>query len=190
MIQKANYVFPYLSIDVDTDSSFATMDTFRLFDRSGRGNIQLEDFVIGIIEKLNSLRKDVKLLEQIAEQLLQVESRCTELATLLEKGHQNSNYSAKFLKYDANLKALSHLIRSQIRALKLQDNISAIQQDILIRIFQHALQQVMIDIQGYFHLSLNRISHIEDSQLLLTPTNEIQPLKMMWNIFCRVFPLF
>jgi hypothetical protein len=156
LITKGSYIFSYLSIDVERDSSFATMDTFRLFDRSGRGNVHLEEFALGIIEKLHHLRRDQSLLLEIANDLLGVESRCTELATLLEKGSGSSlglglglslSLSAtqsqsqshpqplqqKFKKYDANLKALSHLIRSQIRAIKYHDNLSALDTKLLLR---------------------------------------------------------
>ncbi len=133
LITKGSYIFTYLSIDVERDSSFATMDTFRLFDRSGRGTVHLEEFAIGIIEKLNLLRKDIDLLTIIANDLLEVESRCTELATLLEKGIPNGPQTIKFKKYDSNLKALSHLIRSQIRAIKYHDNLSALDTKLLLR---------------------------------------------------------
>jgi hypothetical protein len=78
LIQKGSFVFSYLSVDVgDKDSSFAIMDIFRSFDRSGRGTVFLEEFVLGILERLNLVRKDYSLLESIAEDLLSVESRCT-----------------------------------------------------------------------------------------------------------------
>lgn len=47
LAQKAAFVFSYLSLDVDAGSQNGVMDVFGLFNRSGNGNITLEDFLIG-----------------------------------------------------------------------------------------------------------------------------------------------
>lgn len=104
------------------------MEVFRTFDRSGRGNVFLEEFVVGVLDRLNNIRKNDTLLEAIAEDLLSVESRNTELATLLEKG----NNSPKFAKFNANLKSLATIIRSHIRSSK-TEHLSALDTFGLIR---------------------------------------------------------
>jgi hypothetical protein len=132
LIQKGSFVFSYLSVDVgDKDSSFAIMDIFRSFDRSGRGSVFLEEFVLGILERLNVVRKDYSLLESIAEDLLSVESRCTELATLLEKGNTTSS---KFFKFNLNLKSISNIIKIYIRNSKSQEHLSALDLPSLIKL--------------------------------------------------------
>ena len=107
------------------------MDIFRAFDRSGRGSVFLEEFVLGVLERLNSIKKDTALLESIAEDLLSIESRCTELAALLEK--ERSNNSSKFSKYNRNLKSLSNIIRSYIRSSKSTQYLSAMDVPSLVR---------------------------------------------------------
>jgi hypothetical protein len=129
LIQHGPYVFTYLSVDVEKDSSFAMMEVFRTFDRSGRGNVFLEEFVLGILDRLNNIRKNADLLEAISEDLLSIESRSTELTTLLEKGNNNS---PKFAKFNANLRSLSAIIRKYIRSSK-TEHLSALDSLGLIR---------------------------------------------------------
>jgi hypothetical protein len=105
------------------------MEVFRTFDRSGRGNVFLEEFVLGILDRLNNIRKNADLLEAISEDLLSIESRSTELTTLLEKGNNNS---PKFAKFNANLRSLSAIIRKYIRSSK-TEHLSALDSLGLIR---------------------------------------------------------
>lgn len=122
IINKGNIILTYLSLDVDKDSNFAVMDLFRIFDRSGKGHVVIEDFALGVIEKLHQLRDDYATLDAIAERLLAAESRCTELATLIEKGSSSEH----FAKFNLHLKAFALPIRAQIRLLKARDNLSAL----------------------------------------------------------------
>jgi hypothetical protein len=132
------------------------MDLFRLFDRSGRGHVFIEDFALGIIEKIHKLRDDSELLMKIADSLLSAESRCIELATLLEKGSSTE----PFTKFNIHLKAHAYPIRIQIRAAKTKENLAAMDSKSLLKIFQSILTQTTIDIQHYFHLSNNRMAKV------------------------------
>lgn len=156
MIQKGPYIFTYLSIDVDKDSSFAIMDIFRAFDRSGRGSVFLEEFVLGILERLNAIKKNTELLENIADDLLSIESRCTELATLLEK--ERTNNSNKFTNYNRNLKSLSNIIRPYIRSSKATQYLSALDVPGLIRIFEQSIIHAAAEVQVYFHIPDSRMT--------------------------------
>eukprot|EP01033_Poteriospumella_lacustris_P011781 gene11781-8391_t len=156
LIHRGTSILTFLNLDVDKDSNFAVMDLFRLFDRSGRGNVFLEDFVLGIIEKVNTLHEDLETLQKIADHMLQVESRCTELATLLEKGSSSDH----FAKFNLHLKAHSHPIRTQIRSVKTAHNLSALDRDTLVRIFRTALTYAVADATHYFRLSNSRLAKL------------------------------
>lgn len=129
LIHRGSSILLFLNLDVDKDSNFAVMDLFRLFDRSGRGHVVMEDFVLGVVEKLHALMEDTDTLQSIATSMLLAESRCIELATLLEKG---SN-AEQFHKFNIHLKAHSHPIRTRIRALKTKENMSALDREILVQ---------------------------------------------------------
>eukprot|EP01031_Cornospumella_fuschlensis_P034710 gene34710-42031_t len=155
LIQKATYTFTYLSVDVEKDSNFAIMDVFRTFDRTGSNNVTLEDFVLGIIERLYLLKKDSNTLEIIADSLLSVESRVIELSTLLEKGN---NKNGKFAKYNNNLGALSYDIRHEIKLIKSQQGVSVLTKELLVNIFERCISQAVGVLVSYFHLSPPRLA--------------------------------
>lgn len=176
-IQKAAYVFSYLSFDADKDSNFAAIDIFRNFDRSGTGNISLEDFLLGAIEHLYKVRRNASLLGDIADALLSIESRAIELSTLLEKGN---NKNMKFAKFNSNLGAIASIIRADIKACKKTTPI--LNKSLLVPIFQRAVSQAIADVQSHFHLSSGRMS-----TLLLTITPEelsvdLTPLPIVWGL--------
>lgn len=122
------------------------MDAFRQFDRSGRGSVFLEEFVLGVLDRLLAIKQNGKLLESIAEDLVSVESRCIELAALIEKiavsnganpaitphnipNHANNSTAAqnhRFRRFTNNLKCIASIIRNNIRASKLQEHLSAL----------------------------------------------------------------
>ena len=57
LADKGPFVFSYLSIKDQSNSQFALMDVFRShFDRSACGQVDIENFAIGIIEKLVQLK--------------------------------------------------------------------------------------------------------------------------------------
>lgn len=89
------------------------MDLFRLFDRSGRGTVYIEEFVTGLVEKLNSLQTNTELISSIVDELLALETRPGELANKLEKLNQNFE---KLPVFRVNFRALTY---SLISALKL-----------------------------------------------------------------------
>lgn len=111
-MQKGFFVFSYLSLDIEHESTFAIMDIFRTFDRSGSGAVTIEEFVIGMVEKLFALYKNVVLLEYIANEVLAIENRASELAARLEK---EAISSEKLVQFRSHLKALLYLIRDKLR---------------------------------------------------------------------------
>ena len=125
LVQKGHLIFSYLSLNVEhgENNNFTGMDLFKSFDRSGGGQVTIEDFIVGIIEKLNALKNNKSLLENIADEVLSVECRCAELTNMLEKGSINGD---NFPMFTSNLKALSYSIRTQIRQLKTKENMAAI----------------------------------------------------------------
>lgn len=174
MVKKGIDIFPYLSLEIDQDNTLATMDLFRIFDKTGKGSVVLEEFILGIIEKkVELLKQHAHILQTISEQLINLESRCSELANLLEKGSNsstntlNSNQNttskptAKLLTlYNVHLKALNYLICPQIRAYKSQQpqqQLSSLNSSILLTIFQRCVGQVIYDLLQYFHIPTNRL---------------------------------
>ena len=111
-MQKGVFVFNYLSLDIEHESTFAIMDIFRTFDRSGSGAVTIEDFAIGMMEKLYALHKNVALLEAIAVDVLAVENRSAELAARLDKETASSD---KLIQFRIHLRSLLYLIRDRLR---------------------------------------------------------------------------
>ncbi|RYH28830.1 hypothetical protein EON65_10645, partial [archaeon] len=178
LIQKSTYTFTYLSIDVEKDSNFATMDVFRTFDRSGSNNVTLEDFVLGTIERLHLLKKDTNTLEIIADLLLSVESRVIELSTLLEKGN---NKNAKFSKYNNNLGALSYDIRHEIKLIKSQQGVSVLSKELLVQIFERCIAQGVGELVSYFHLSLPRLATLLIHSPEDSATSAMASMPVIWT---------
>lgn len=110
-----------MSIDIEQDSSFAVMDLFRLFDRSGRGTVNIEEFVLGVVEKLAQLKKNSSVIANVVEELLNVEARPTELASKLEKMHYE-----KLPVFRANFRAIAYVIRTKLKQLPMKTHDHAI----------------------------------------------------------------
>jgi hypothetical protein len=83
-----------------------------MFDRSGSGFVNVDEFVIGMIEKLFSLYSNTVLLHAIATEVLSFENRSAELAVRLEK---ESATSDKLQLFRVNLKSLLYIIRDKLR---------------------------------------------------------------------------
>ena len=111
-MQKGLFVFSYLGLDIEQESTFAIMDIFRTFDRSGSGSVNIEEFAIGMIEKLYSLYKNTELLRRIADEVLAIENRSSELAARLDK---EAVASDKLSQFRSHLKAVLYLIRDKLR---------------------------------------------------------------------------
>jgi hypothetical protein len=111
-MQKGVFVFSYLSLDIDHESTFAIMDIFRTFDRSGSGAVNIEEFVIGMIEKLYALNKNITLLTTIAEEVLGIENRSAELAARIDKETTSSD---KLHLFRLHLRSLLYMIRDRLR---------------------------------------------------------------------------
>lgn len=88
----------------------------------------------------------------MALELLGIEPRCIELATLLEKSNK-----LKTSKFDRNLKAFSFLIKNQIRFIKTEKNLTVLDTVELIKIFETVLLQIISDTKNFFHISLHKL---------------------------------
>lgn len=86
------------------------MDMFKTLDKSGRGVVDLEDFVITVTEKLCSLCKDTELLCTVAAEVLKIENRASELAARLQKDASGKLHS--------QLACLTYLICDRLRNIK------------------------------------------------------------------------
>lgn len=88
------------------------MEAFRSFNRSGSGAVNIEEFVIGMVENLFTLYKNITVLGGIAEEVLAIENRSSELATRLEKETASSD---KLVQFRSNLMSLLYLVRDKLR---------------------------------------------------------------------------
>ena len=75
--------------------------------------VTIEEFVIGIMEKIKILRDNNKLLENIADELLSIESGWNELLNKLEK---DSKYFEKCLKFKRNFKAFMNSLKFKLKS--------------------------------------------------------------------------
>jgi len=115
LIQKGNYVFSYLGLEMPRESTFLLMDIYRIFDKEGNGDVSIEEFVRGMIEKLFSISSDEALLETIAEEMLETENRSSELAARLDKDLLWAHSSDRFALYKLHLKSFNYYIREKLR---------------------------------------------------------------------------
>ena len=115
LIQKGYFVFSYLSIDVEQDSNFAVMDLFRLFDRSGRGTVNIEEFVVGVVEKLLRLKRNSSLISSVVDELLSIETRPLELASKLDK-----LMFEKLPVFRSSFKAFAYVVKARLKQLPMK----------------------------------------------------------------------
>lgn len=105
-----------LSIEIEHDSNFAVMDIFRCFDRTGRGSVYMLEFVLGVIDKIRALRKNL-VLEDIADELLKLEAVPSELANKLEKGIFSAGGNKLSASFNTHMKAFSVYVRGILRSM-------------------------------------------------------------------------
>lgn len=157
LIQKGSFVFSYLSVRVEHESSFAIMDIFRSFDRSGRGEVSIEEFVMGVMEKMQALMKNDDIIESTAKELFKTEFRPTELVTKIEFGKMNLD---KLTNFGSNFKALSYILTTQILSYSQKNNLETLAVNGIIRVLKATIVKAIEDIQVYFHLSSSRMTGI------------------------------
>jgi hypothetical protein len=121
LIENGYFIFSFLSIDVEEDSSFAVMDLFRLFDRSGRGTVNIKEFVTGIVEKLVSLRKNNNVMNDISEELINIDTRPAELANKLDKIIGSQTFE-KMSTFRRNFKAFASVLIVKLRKIQTKSN--------------------------------------------------------------------
>jgi hypothetical protein len=113
-MQRGPFVFSCLCIDIEQDSSFAIMDMFRTFDKSGRGNVNIEEFTVGIIDKLLELKGNTVILEDISNELLACSAVVAELTNKLER----PLLLDKVPKFKAILKFCNFLVCYQLKMIQ------------------------------------------------------------------------
>lgn len=155
--QKGLFIFSYLSLNINQES-LPIMEAFRSFNRSGSGAVNIEEFVIGMVENLFTLYKNITVLGSIAEEVLAIENRSSELATRLEKETASSD---KLVQFRSNLMSLLYLVRDKLKNPPKNASYAVnLTPDMLISIFQECILQAMHDSLSYFHISNERISGI------------------------------
>jgi hypothetical protein len=68
--EKGKFVFEFLCLEVDQDSSFSVMDTFRHFDRNSSRLVGVNAFVTGVVELLLQFSANMNKLQSIAMDLM------------------------------------------------------------------------------------------------------------------------
>lgn len=124
----------------------------------------------GIIEHLLLKHSNHSLLSGIASDLLGMESRAIELATLLEKPSKSTPRI-----YKRSLEAMSAVIRGDIRASR--SRVPVLTAEGLVEVCRRAIAQVVDEIVRYFHLSSARLT----SLMMAMPTGKAYvPLCAVW----------
>lgn len=155
-MRKGSFVFSYLSIYVEYDSTFAVMDVFTIFDRTGRGKVFIEDFVVGVMEKIFEVRNDSVLLEDIANELISclATPNAPDLLVKMEKGRLEES---KVPKYITHLIALSYVIQKKIKEYHQDSKSPVITSSSLVNTFQMSIDDLARNVMDYFHIPTNAL---------------------------------
>ena len=116
LTERGRVVFSYLDIDVDSDT-FAVMDVFRRFDKSGTGRVTIEEFVLSTIDRLHKLSSDHSCLETITDEILfggVGSEKVTNLIILME---EEKNFKKKIDVAKTTTPAKCHLLHATLHSL-------------------------------------------------------------------------
>lgn len=83
---RGKFVISYLNLDSESKSKFPIMDIFRNFDRSGDDRVDLYEFVVGVMERLQALSQNIPLLEAISDEVLSLRAESiNEISEVMSK---------------------------------------------------------------------------------------------------------
>lgn len=180
-------VLPYLGINLENDSMDSLLDLYGKFDRDGAGFVKVEDFVVGILEFVCTMRQNTKLLQEIAKDLLLIESRYLELATLLEKVGTESNANqpmTNVASFRKNLKPFSSYISNEIRAIPQLQNLSALNISLLVELLQNSLSRATEETMIYFHIGRSELKMLIENQ---TTSSAGGTISIIFRCPCFIF---
>lgn len=151
------FVFNYLSMNASTDTSFAIMDVFRRLDRQGTGKINIENFVLGIIERVFVFYMNENILDSIAYEIIPYGTiRCNDLIGSVNSSSTSASSSTNmFASYFA---ASSYLVRQRLEAFQ-NSKLDRSEREVMINTdaFKALLEQVahdlIFELKNHFHIS-------------------------------------
>lgn len=156
--ERGKFVFSFLSINSvsASDTSFAIMDVFRKFDKNGTGKIFLEDFVVGIVEKLLLCHVNENILDSIAVELIPHGSTSTkEFVAHLPLDSFTQTNTLFSMHFGAHIYLIKKHMESFHRREKHQrpDIEVLIDLDKFKKILQDVVHETITDLKEHFHLS-------------------------------------
>lgn len=157
LTERGKFVFTSLSIPPSHDTSFAVMDIFRTFDRSGTGRVHAEEFVVGIAQHVLRLSADAKLMDDIAAELMQ---------HLSPQGITSSIVSAlddpapKLLSrcplFCANMLALKYRVSANLQSAYPR----GVSKEKLAWLLSESMDEAIAEAQAHFHLPAARLADL------------------------------
>ena len=156
MTEKGVFVFKYLSIRTDNTTSYGFMDTFRKIDVDGSGQIDEDEFAIGIIELLRHFKSQTELIESIALDIMPAGTLSWEELMLVidqsrESGTQKSSSSQSLSEHlSAMLDFLEKRVQIQMRADT--TGIGMTDSEKLVEFIRDSIEEAIVDVRRHFHL--------------------------------------
>ena len=152
---RGKFVITYLCVNHSlSETSFAIMDIFRRFDRKASGFISLENFVVGIIERLNRFLYDERIIDTIVFESIPSEAvPAAFLQEILFASESNQHSYATFV---SHFHAFAYLVKSKLEKLKTEDgqnNYALVDHAALKQILKDCIQQAIAELQDSFHLT-------------------------------------
>lgn len=206
LTERGKFVFSNLCIAAPQGTSFAVMDFFRLFDRSGTGKVRVEDFVVGIVQYWLNISSNAKLMSEFSHEILQQLAFNGTAASILSSFNDTTPPSKLHgcPLFTSNLLAIKYRIEVNVQKKIPNRGLSeAVLRDVLVV----SVEEVVAEMLLHFHLPTGRVGDVlaEDSmygvaggnvldQLMQQLKNvssakhRLQTLPVVWNPFTNLGP--
>lgn len=182
MTEKGVFVFKYLSIRTDNTTSYGFMDTFRKIDVDGSGQIDEDEFAIGIIELLRHFKSQPELIENIALDIMPAGTLSWEELMLVidqsrESGPQKSSSSQSLSEHlSAMLDFLEKRVQIQMRADT--TGIGMTDAEKLVELIRDSIDEAIVDVRRHFHLPNKSKLDMIKTEKELTITSALKQYNM------------
>lgn len=158
--EKGKFVMTNLSINnSQAESGFAVMDVFRRFDRDACGEIFLDDFVLGIIDRLNRYLTDDRIIETV---VLDKIPHGSVSATTLRESLQERRNNDPFTLYFNSISYITLKLFDHLKSQKSGDEAVSLMVDseTFSRILRETVRVAVYELQQEFHLLPERVKAI------------------------------
>lgn len=157
LTERGKFVFSSLSIPPSQDTSFAVMDIFRTFDRSGTGRVHAEEFVVGIAQHVLRLSADAKLMDDVAAELMQQLSPQGITSSIVSAlDDPASKLLSRCPLFCANMLALKYRVSANLQSAHPR----GVSREKLARLLSESMDEVVAEAQTHFHLPASRLADL------------------------------